>query len=69
MNYILSEWLNDIRQNQLQTILGGVGPTYRFVTFINLVLLNFDPPFVCIEGLMIHSSGKTELKTAYECSS
>ena len=31
MNYILSEWLNDIRQNQLQSILGGVGPTYSLL--------------------------------------
>ena len=25
------EWLNDIKVNQLQSILGGVGPTYSFV--------------------------------------
>jgi len=31
MNYILTEWLNDIKVNQLQSILGGVGPAYSFL--------------------------------------
>lgn len=31
MAYMLSEWLTDIRANQLPSILGGVGPMYSFV--------------------------------------
>ena len=31
VSYVLTEWLNDIKQNQLQGILGGVGPAHSFV--------------------------------------
>jgi len=31
VTYMLNEWLQDIRKNQLQSILGGVGPAYSFV--------------------------------------
>lgn len=31
ISYILQEWLNDIRRNQLRSILGGVGPTYSLL--------------------------------------
>ncbi|XP_051900923.1 LOW QUALITY PROTEIN: autophagy-related protein 2 homolog A-like [Pristis pectinata] len=31
INYALSEWLNDIRKNQLPGILGGVGPMHSVV--------------------------------------
>ncbi|XP_065067241.1 autophagy-related protein 2 homolog B-like [Rhopilema esculentum] len=31
LNYVLNEWLTDIRRNQIPGILGGVGPTYSFV--------------------------------------
>ena len=31
VNFIINEWLNDIKQNQLQSILGGVGPAYSFM--------------------------------------
>lgn len=29
--YIMSEWLNDIKKNQLPSLLGGVGPMYSVV--------------------------------------
>lgn len=29
--FIITEWLNDIKQHQLQSILGGVGPAYSFM--------------------------------------
>jgi len=29
--YVLSEWLLDIRKNQLPSLLGGVGPMYSLV--------------------------------------
>ena len=31
INFIITEWLNDIKQNQLKSILGGVGPAYSFM--------------------------------------
>ncbi|XP_047132306.1 autophagy-related protein 2 homolog B isoform X1 [Hydra vulgaris] len=31
INYMVTEWMNDIKQNQLGSILGGVGPTYSFL--------------------------------------
>lgn len=30
-SYALSEWLNDIRKNQLPGILGGVGPIHSLI--------------------------------------
>ena len=31
INFVITEWLNDIKHNQLQSILGGVGPAYSFM--------------------------------------
>lgn len=31
ISYILTEWLQDIKKNQLPSILGGVGPMYSLV--------------------------------------
>ncbi|CAG9820878.1 unnamed protein product [Phaedon cochleariae] len=31
INYLLQEWLNDIKKNQLPSILGGVGPMHSLV--------------------------------------
>ncbi|XP_070797725.1 autophagy-related protein 2 homolog B [Pituophis catenifer annectens] len=33
-SYALSEWLNDIRKNQLPGILGGVGPIHSFIQLV-----------------------------------
>ena len=30
-NFLLQEWLHDIKKNQLPSLLGGVGPMYSFV--------------------------------------
>lgn len=29
--FVLNEWLNDIKKNQLPSVLGGVGPMHSFV--------------------------------------
>lgn len=31
LNYMLQEWLNDIKKNQLPSLLGGVGPMHSLV--------------------------------------
>lgn len=35
LNFLLQEWLQDIKKNQLPTILSGVGPLYTFVQLCN----------------------------------
>ena len=31
--FAVTEWLKDIKKNQLPTILGGIGPMYSLVQF------------------------------------
>ena len=31
MSFLFAEWLQDIKKNQLQSLLGGVGPMYSVV--------------------------------------
>ncbi|CAN8009581.1 unnamed protein product, partial [Ixodes pacificus] len=33
--FVLNEWLNDIKKNQLPSVLGGVGPMHSFVQLFN----------------------------------
>lgn len=37
-SYAISEWLNDIKKNQLPGILGGVGPMHSLVQLGKLIL-------------------------------
>lgn len=38
-SYAISEWLNDIKKNQLPGILGGVGPMHSLVQLGKFLLL------------------------------
>jgi len=40
VNFLIQEWLQDIKKRQLPKILGGVGPMY---SLLQLCKLNFDP--------------------------
>lgn len=31
ISYLLTEWVQDIKKNQLQSLLGGVGPMYSLI--------------------------------------
>ena len=31
LNFIVNEWLQDIKKNQLQSLLGGIGPMHAVV--------------------------------------
>lgn len=31
MNFVLTEWANDIKKNQLPSLIGGVGPMHSLV--------------------------------------
>lgn len=39
-SYAISEWLNDIKKNQLPGILGGVGPMHSLVQLGKLILIS-----------------------------
>lgn len=39
IQYAVTEWLSDIRKNQLPGILGGVGPMHSVVQLCELILL------------------------------
>lgn len=48
LNFIVTEWLNDIKQNQLKGILGGVGPTYSLMqlfqglnSYLSFIIISF----------------------------
>lgn len=61
--YLVSEWLQDIKKNQLPSLLGGVGPMYSVVQLCKYMtrfvrklknycyfwkyLLNFSTSFAC----------------------
>lgn len=39
LSFILAEWLQDIKKNQLPSILGGVGPIHSLVQLCKLIRL------------------------------
>lgn len=41
-SYAISEWLNDIKKNQLPGILGGVGPMHSLVQLGKLILVSIQ---------------------------
>jgi len=41
-SYAISEWLNDIKKNQLPGILGGVGPMHSLVQLGKLILISIQ---------------------------
>lgn len=41
-SYAISEWLNDIKKNQLPGILGGVGPMHSLVQLGKLILASIQ---------------------------
>jgi len=46
---MLTEWLHDIKKNQLPSILGGVGPMYSLVQLCEYV-------FLISGSIILHSS-------------
>lgn len=47
-SYAISEWLNDIKKNQLPGILGGVGPMHSLVQLGKLILISMRTHMVVV---------------------
>lgn len=47
-SYAISEWLNDIKKNQLPGILGGVGPMHSLVQLGKLTLISIQTHMVVV---------------------
>lgn len=49
LSYFITEWLNDIKRNQLPSLLGGVGPMHSLVQLSKCLLLFFyGCVFICL---------------------
>lgn len=59
-SYVISEWLNDIKKNQLPGILGGVGPMHSLVQLGKFILIFCSDTYgSCIEKTNKQKSRKT----------
>jgi len=55
LNFIVNEWLQDIKKNQLQSLLGGIGPMHAVVQlckcrFISLMIQISKPEYECVSS-------------------
>lgn len=42
LTYLLSEWLHDIKKNQIPSLLGGVGPMHSLLQLCKLIQMNLN---------------------------
>lgn len=62
VSFLLHEWLNDIKKNQLPTLLGGVGPIHSFVQLcMYFRAINLNLRVILMAHASIHSSGNPRL--------
>lgn len=62
-SYAISEWLNDIKKNQLPGILGGVGPMHSLVQLGKLILISIQ---TCMAVVLKKQPNKTQQKTPHQ---
>lgn len=63
-SYAISEWLNDIKKNQLPGILGGVGPMHSLVQLGKLILISIQTCMAVV--LKKTTTNKTQQKKTHK---